>query len=214
MGDPYADYFGLHYSNRSFPVIFQQLNVIPVILLMGSSLSILISQRWRYTLISLAVQYLAVFWLVALVWPVGLAAIKLVVGLMAGALIGSLQPSDELVEEKEASISGRIFRSLAAGLIWLVVFSIAPGLMDWFPAQPVILWGGLILVGMGLLQLGMTTRPLRIIVGLLTVISGFEILYASVESSILVAGLLAMINLGIGLTGAYLLAGPAMKDLS
>jgi len=195
-------------------VIFQQLNVIPVILLMGSSLSILISQRWRYTLISLAVQYLAVFWLVALVWPVGLAAIKLVVGLMAGALIGSLQPSDELVEEKEASISGRIFRSLAAGLIWLVVFSIAPGLMDWFPAQPVILWGGLILVGMGLLQLGMTTRPLRIIVGLLTVISGFEILYASVESSILVAGLLAMINLGIGLTGAYLLAGPAMKDLS
>ncbi|HMD88395.1 MAG TPA: hypothetical protein VKF38_04465 [Anaerolineaceae bacterium] len=195
-------------------MIFQQLNVIPVILLMGSSLSILISQRWRYTLISLAVQYLAVFWLVALVWPVGLAAIKLVVGLMAGALIGSLQPSDELVEEKEASISGRIFRSLAAGLIWLVVFSIAPGLMDWFPAQPVILWGGLILVGMGLLQLGMTTRPLRIIVGLLTVISGFEILYASVESSILVAGLLAMINLGIGLTGAYLLAGPAMKDLS
>lgn len=195
-------------------MIFQQLNVIPVILLMGSSLSILISQRWRYTLISLAVQYLAVFWLVALVWPVGLAAIKLVVGLMAGALIGSLQPSDELVEEKEAGISGRIFRSLAAGLIWLVVFSIAPGLMDWFPAQPVILWGGLILVGMGLLQLGMTTRPLRIIVGLLTVISGFEILYASVESSILVAGLLAMINLGIGLTGAYLLAGPAMKDLS
>ena len=195
-------------------MIFQQLNVIPVILLMGSSLSILISQRWRYTLISLAVQYLAVFWLVALVWPVGLAAIKLVVGLMAGALIGSLQPSDELVEEKEGGISGRIFRSLAAGLIWLVVFSIAPGLMDWFPAQPVILWGGLVLVGMGLLQLGMTTRPLRIIVGLLTVISGFEILYASVESSILVAGLLAMINLGIGLTGAYLLASPAMRDLS
>ena len=195
-------------------MIFQQLNVIPVILLMGSSLSILISQRWRYTLISLAVQYLAVFWLVALVWPVGLAAIKLVVGLMAGALIGSLQPSDEPVEEKEAGISGRIFRSLAAGLIWLVVFSIAPGLMVWFPAQPVILWGGLILVGMGLLQLGMTTRPLRIIVGLLTVISGFEILYASVESSILVAGLLAIINLGIGLTGAYLLTGPAMKDLS
>jgi hypothetical protein len=193
-------------------LIFQQFDVIPVILLMGSSLALLISQRWRFTLISLAVQYLAVFWLVALVWPVGLAAIKLVVGLMAGALVGSLQPSDELVEEKYTGISGGIFRSLAAGLVWLVVFSIAPGLLDWVPTQPVILWGGLILVGMGLLQLGMTTRPLRIIVGLLTVISGFEILYASLESSILVAGLLAMINLGIGLAGAYLLAGPAMKD--
>jgi hypothetical protein len=193
-------------------LIFQQLDVIPVILLMGSSLSLLISQRWRFTLISLAVQYLAVFWLVALVWPVGLAAIKLVVGLMAGALVGSLQPSDEHVEDKYAGVSGQIFRSLAAGLIWLAVFSIAPGLLSWVPTQPVILWGGLILVGMGLLQLGMTTRPLRIIVGLLTVLSGFEIMYASVESSILVAGLLAMIDLGIGLAGAYLLAGPSMRD--
>jgi len=193
-------------------MIFQRFDVIPVILLMGTSLSLLISQRWRYTLISLAVQYLAVFWLVALVWPLGLAAIKLVVGLMAGALVGSLQPPDEIVEEKNAGISGGIFRSLAASLIWLAVFSIAPGLLNWVPTQPVILWGGLILIGMGLLQLGMTTRPLRIIVGLLTVISGFEILYASLESSLLVAGLLAMINLGIGLTGAYLLAGPTMKD--
>ncbi|MDR3572695.1 MAG: hypothetical protein P4L50_02435 [Anaerolineaceae bacterium] len=195
-------------------MIFQQLDVLPVILIMGSSLAVLISQRLRFTLIFLAVQYLAVFWLVALVWPIGLAAIKLVVGLMAGALVGSLQPSDELVEEKYAGMSGGIFRSLAAGLVWLAVFSVAPELLDWVPTQPVILWGGLVLVGMGLLQLGMTTRPLRIIVGLLTVISGFEILYASLESSILVAGLLAMINLGIGLTGAYLLAGPSMRDAS
>ena len=39
----------------------------------------------------------------------------------------------------------------------------------------------------------------------MTVLSGFEILYAAVEGSILVAALLATINLGLALVGAYLL---------
>jgi hypothetical protein len=36
-------------------------------------------------------------------------------------------------------------------------------------------------------------------------LTGFEILYAAIESSILVAGLLAVINLGLGIAGSYLL---------
>jgi hypothetical protein len=36
-------------------------------------------------------------------------------------------------------------------------------------------------------------------------LTGFEILYAAVESSILVAGLLAVTNLGLGIVGSYLL---------
>jgi hypothetical protein len=39
----------------------------------------------------------------------------------------------------------------------------------------------------------------------MTVLAGFEILYATVEGSILVAALLAVINLGLALVGAYLL---------
>ena len=58
---------------------------------------------------------------------------------------------------------------------------------------------------MGLLQLGTTTQILRVILGLLTTLSGFEILYAAMEGSILVAALLVVINLGLGLVGAYLL---------
>jgi hypothetical protein len=36
-------------------------------------------------------------------------------------------------------------------------------------------------------------------------LTGFEILYAAIESSILVAGLLAVTNLGLGIAGSYLL---------
>jgi hypothetical protein len=39
----------------------------------------------------------------------------------------------------------------------------------------------------------------------MTVLSGFEILYSAVEGSILVAALLAVINLGLALVGAYLM---------
>jgi hypothetical membrane protein len=63
----------------------------------------------------------------------------------------------------------------------------------------------MLLVGMGLIHLGMTTRPLRVLLGLLTTLSGFELVYAAVENSVLVAGLLAVVTLGLALVGAYLL---------
>jgi hypothetical protein len=73
-------------------------------------------------------------------------------------------------------------------------------------------WGGLILIGIGLLHLGLTAQPLRVVLGLLTVLSGFEILYAAVESATLVAGLLAGVNLGLALVGAYLLVSPGLEE--
>ena len=65
--------------------------------------------------------------------------------------------------------------------------------------------GSLLLVGLGLLHLGITSSILRVVIGLMTVLSGFEILYSAVEGSILVAALLATINLGLALVGAYLM---------
>ena len=50
-------------------------------------------------------------------------------------------------------------------------------------------------------------------IGLLTFLSGFEILYAALENSVLVAGLLAAINLGLALVGAYLASAPAWSRI-
>jgi len=63
----------------------------------------------------------------------------------------------------------------------------------------------LLLIGMGLLHLGITAQVLRVTLGLMTVLAGFEILYSAVEGSVLVAALLAVINLGLALVGSYLL---------
>jgi len=71
-----------------------------------------------------------------------------------------------------------------------------------------------ILLGVGLLQLGISRSPLRIIIGLLTVLSGFEILYAGVENSTLVTVLLAVVTLGLAIGGAYVLTPMKTEEKS
>jgi hypothetical protein len=190
----------------------QYLVYLPVVFLAATSILLLMSRNWRVCVLALAVQYLAAFWLVALIWPVGLAAVKLVAGWMAGSLIGAAQPEDELVDEHFKGWAGRALRLIAALVILLVAYTLVPAVQEWIPGSAAIVWGGILLIGMGVLQLGMTTLTLRVFFGLLTIVTGFEILYAVVEYSVLVTGILAFINLGLALVCAYLLASPTMQE--
>lgn len=193
-------------------MIFEQLAFIPVILVSASSVVLLVSQNWRYSIIALAVQYLGVFWLVGTLWPFGLAAVKLVAGWMAGAVLSSSQPEEGLQEDLEPGFAAPAFRLLAATLVVALVIAVSPSVQTLFPIALEPLEGGLILIGVGLLHLGMTTRPMRVALGLLTALAGFEILYAAVETSVLVAGLQALITLGLALVGAYLMASTAPES--
>ena len=181
------------------------LSVIPVVLVLVSSLVLLVSYNWRTAIVALVVQYVAIFLFTMQVWPVGLAAVKIVAGWMAGAVLGASQISVEAGNRDRTSSAQSIFRLLAGGFISLVAISLGPTIADWFPASLTTIWGGLVLISMGLLQIGMTTRPFQSVIGLLTTLSGFEIMYASLEESVLVAGLLAVVTLGLALTGAYLI---------
>lgn len=187
-----------------------------VILLAATSLAILASHRWRWCLFALGLQYLGVFTLVSLNWPFALAAVKWVAGWMAGLVLGIavFGAADTWQEEERTQPGGAAFRLLAAGLVVMVVASIAPRVARWMPGVEMEqVWGGLLLIGIGLLHLGLTAQPLRVALGLLTVLSGFEILYAAVESATLVAGLLAGVNLGLALVGAYLLVSPSLEEV-
>lgn len=177
-------------------------------LLIITSGGLLISRDWRWIIGLLALQYAGVVVLVSLDWPAGMALVKLVVGWMSGAALGLTQLGlPHHTQMETAWPSSRIFRLLTLGLILLVVFSSAEGAADWLPGVtlPQAL-GGLLLAGAGLLQIGMSGSAFRVIIGLLTILSGFEILYAAVEDSVLVAGLLAVVNLGLAMAGGYLIS--------
>lgn len=137
-----------------------------------------------------------------------MSAAKLVTGWMAAAALGMSLVHIKTDPASETSWpQGRIFRIFSAGLILMAALASAPTIADWLPAaeQPLVS-AALILIGLGLLHLGMTAHPLRVILGLLTFLLGFEVLFSAVENSILVAGLLSVVTLGLALTGSYLLS--------
>jgi len=180
------------------------LNWIALLAAMVTSIGLLLHQNWRWGVGLLAVQYLSIFWLVQTHWPVSMAAAKLVTGWMACVILGMANMNAETSGDTEASWpQGRLFRIFTAGIIVAATFALSLRASNWLGLGMPLTWTSLLLIGMGLLQLGITSRSFRVILGLLTILAGFEILYAAVESSVLVAALLSIVNLGLALTGAY-----------
>lgn len=188
--------------------VLSTLTVPAAIIVTVTAIWLLISHGWRTSLLALAMQYLGIFLLVVSSWPLQMAAVKLVAGWMSAAILGAAVAGTTSAWQRYERFwpSGRIFRFLLAMLMVLAVNAMIPAMESWLTGvDRSMIFGGAILIAMGLLHLGLTDQPLRVTVGLLTVIAGFEVLYAAVESSTLLAALLAVVNLGLALVGGYLL---------
>ena len=185
-------------------------------LLFLTGTGILLVDNWRLKTGLLGLQYIGVFGLVSISWPVDIAVVKLVGGWMAAAVL--FRTSANVSEEISGRVtsvwaSGVSFRIFTALLIGVSVYSLVPSALRWFlGATALQVLGGLILLGLGLLQLGLTQEGIRIVIGLLTVLSGFEILYATLEASVLMTGLLAILTISISFVGAYLLLAPGLEE--
>ncbi len=193
------------------------LSWIAVAIVTVTAAGLLLSRDWRWNLGLLTAQYVGIAVLVAQHWPLGMAAAKLVTGWMTTAALGISLNS---LPQPEESVDGfwaqsRLFRLFLVGMVVVLAAATTPRLEQSLSGIGApVLAGSIILIGVGLLQLGMTSQVLRVILGLLTVIGGFEVAYAALEGSILVAALLAAVTLGLGLAGAYLLNASAPEDAS
>lgn len=182
---------------------------IAVLLIAITSIGLLLARDWRWLIIFLSAQYFGMLILTLLHWPLGMASVKVVAGWMSAAILGMTRsglPREDKTEKESILPRGRMFRSFAAGIVIVIVATATPR-VDAVMANAgfAVTTGSLLLIGMGLLHLGVTDHILRVTIGLMTVLAGFEVLYATVEGSILVAALLAVINLGLALAGSYLL---------
>lgn len=175
---------------------------------------LLVSWDWRVSLISLAVQYGCVFVFVSISWPVETAVVKLIAGGMACLVLGLAVRNLHRTKQPHIQrvVPEIVFRSIAALLAGLFAFTGGGNIVEWFPMISIEqAYGASILITLGLLHLGLTMQPFRVVLGLLTVFSGFGVFYAAVESSILITGLLAIITLGLAIVGAYLITAPTME---
>jgi len=185
------------------------LSWIAVVLITVTAVGLLLVRDWRWLIIFLSAQYFGMLILTLVHWPLGMASVKVVAGWMSAAILGMTRsglPREDRTEKQTTLPHGRMFRLFAAAIIVVIVATATPQ-VDAVMANAgfAVTSGSLLLIGMGLLHLGVTDHILRVTIGLMTVLAGFEILYATVEGSILVAALLAVINLGLALAGSYLL---------
>lgn len=205
--------------------------LLAAILLTITALSMLVINDWRLSLILLSLQYTGMFLLLSTQWAGSMAAVKIIAGWMAAAVLGLAVSADPAGHKALYAYTnsfsdaqsggpakntrpslGVVFRFFAAGLFLL---TLASSLLSPIPIlagiEPTYLWGGFVLLGLGILKLSLTSHPFHIILSLLTMLSGFEILYGALDKTVISAGLLSTVTLAIALNGAYLLNGPSME---
>lgn len=183
------------------------INLLPLGVVFLALLVLFVFPTWRRSLLALVVLFLISFIFYLQVWPFTMSAVKLITGWMAVAIL-FFSPIHE--GTPVAGINGnQIFKIVSLVFIWVVAFLITSKINQFFLIKPEILFVAIAIFSSGLLQLGMTTTPFYIIVGILMIFDGFELLYASIETSILINGLLSVMNLLIALVGSYLLSHPS-----
>lgn len=182
---------------------------LPTLLLaLCGALLVVIDER-RVQTVLLALQYLGMAWLSGLALPVSVAAVKFVAGILACLIlavsyIGYVRLNR--TEYRGALPSGRIFRLVAVGLVVAAAWGL--GRSNWMGLPDLrgeAIQGATFSLALGVLQLGLFIDPSGVGFGLLTLLSGFEIIYSALEPSLAVIALLSMIHLGVAIVVGYLL---------
>lgn len=182
---------------------------IPAIIAVLCALYNLVRRNWLTNLISLTIQFIAMFLVVLNVWIFSVAIIKLIVGLVSVSIIAYSLHSLDMLQAAvpfAAFREGELFRTFTGLCIILFILIFQPQAQaSMFPRSPqALLFCALSIMAISLLQLGLKSEPFYVLIGLLGFLAGFELLYASLEYSALLEGFLTVIKLGLALAAPYI----------
>lgn len=183
-------------------------SAIGLLLGVGGGIVLFTSRGWLRCLGAQTAAYLGVFLLVLGQTAGGgggteLAAIRLVGGWMALAVLGATASAGArgAIEED----AGFLFRFFLFIMIFMVAWSLSRGTMEWIPGASLeAALVGVMLLLSGMIRTGIVRGPLQVTLSLLSGFSGFELLFSAIDSSALMAAMLAVSNLSLALVGAYL----------
>jgi hypothetical protein len=164
---------------------------------------LLLSDSRRSIVVAYAIIVILVFTINIQFWTFGFALSKLLTALMA-MLIMILNPSASEPMDIERPATGRIFRATGLGFFVLLISFTISQTSEFLNLKVDQTFPALAILVCGFLLLATTQDPFRVIIGLMTMLIGFEIIYGSVEQSLLVNGLLAAVFLFIAMVGVYL----------
>jgi hypothetical protein len=161
--------------------------------------------KQRILLGIMASEYLLSYWLMLTHLPVVESTALLLAGVLAILILGISTRAFSRQPLHSSTLPGSIAFRLAAGSIGILaaVGALRAEVVQLSELSDVYSLGGLILMLAGFLQLGLTSNEFRIGLGLLTLLTGFSMLYLAIEPSLAVVALVALVHLGIALTVSY-----------
>lgn len=197
---------------------------LPVIALFGVVLTgtvLTLTVEWRVTFAALGLQYIfaAVLLNQAVAWQV--AAVEAVVGILVVTILtltGRQTNFGRMASSPAVQLPGQLARigpiEFQTNLPFRLVAILLAAVSVWFtvvagnyaiPGLPLPLnLAGIWLIFLGLFGLGFTDEPMNAGAALLTAITGFEMIYAPLEPSLLLVASLAVVNFAIALAVSYL----------
>lgn len=217
-----------------FPTLAELLNLLTflgeepaAVGVLATALLLTVLRDWRWSLLALTIQYLLSGWLLTHVFEPDIAPAIAAIKIMAWAVAclvlyltarqvhwGSSRTLAQTGAEQPATapkLTGRLlptsplFRLLIGLMAAIaVLYTVNRGGLA-LPELPAHINSAAIsLMAMGLLGLGLTDEPLTAGMSLLTLLTGFELFYHSLEQAITIIGFLIGIELLITLVTAYL----------
>jgi hypothetical protein len=168
---------------------------------------ILVEQR-RAKVFILAFQYTMVAWLLLAILPLESTIAKLIAGWIAAFILyyGAARASAGAYTESSVVgyPRGQIFRIVA--ILLVVIGTLGVSFEAWIPIETPNAWfqqTAALLIVLGILGVGLYNSPLQVGISLITIVSGFELVYSAVEPSLAVIALLALVHLGIAFVISY-----------
>jgi hypothetical protein len=181
--------------------------------------------NWRLLIVALGMQYILIGLMLTRVVPIELAAVKALVGIMICPVLYITArrvnwglSEEEADEEPEAERPRRRWWHLVGAgwpvrvIVAVLGLAISIGLASRSPLLIVadqtlsrdLTIGAFSVILLGLINAALAENPLKVGLGLLSVLAGFELFYTAVEPTLTIVGLLGLTNLFLALAIAYL----------
>ncbi len=220
------------------PDILKTLSSIPgtavLIGLLIAAAALVALVNWRLLILALGAQYVLIGLMLTRAVPLELAAVKALVGVMICPVLyitarrvqgGQPAENEEDEEDAEGPEPHRLARLVSPGLpvrviVAVLVLAVSIGLAlrnplpitnDQILSRDLTI-GTFSVVLLGLVNAAMAENPLKVGLGLLSILAGFELFYTAIEPTLAIVGLLGLTNLILALAIAYLITAGAARS--
>lgn len=180
------------------------INYLTIAILIAALFGLIIADSRRLIVIAFCTVVLILFSNNVQFWTFGFSLSKLLTGVMS-ILILVLSPERNVGTNSKVPGTGKIFNVVGFGFCIILVFFTINITSQFLVISHDQVIPALLILLCGFIMLGISQDSFRIIIALLTVITGFEVLYGAVEQSLLINGFLAAVELLVALVGSYLI---------